>query len=110
MDARRRTGCIALICGLVLGACATVPVGPRLMALPGAGKSFEQFQTDDVVCRHCGGEHLDYPVTMYPSPDPYVPAAALPSQYSDFCANANAPLSPMGLPKRTKIIREELRN
>ena len=46
-----RIGSIALICGLLLGACATVPAGPSVMALPGAGKSFEQFQADDLVCR-----------------------------------------------------------
>jgi hypothetical protein len=46
-----RTGAIVLMCGLLLGACATVPAGPDVMALPGAGKSFEQFQGDDLVCR-----------------------------------------------------------
>ena len=39
------------MCGLLLSACATVPNGPSVMALPGTGKSFDQFQTDDVVCR-----------------------------------------------------------
>ncbi len=28
-----------------------MPTGPSVMVLPGAGKSFEQFQTDDAVCR-----------------------------------------------------------
>jgi hypothetical protein len=36
---------------LLLGACATVPTGPSVMVLPGSSKSFEQFQTDDAVCR-----------------------------------------------------------
>jgi hypothetical protein len=36
---------------LLLGACATVPTGPSVMVLPGSGKSFEQFQSDDAVCR-----------------------------------------------------------
>jgi hypothetical protein len=31
--------------------CATVPTGPSVMVLPGTGKSFEQFQADDAVCR-----------------------------------------------------------
>jgi hypothetical protein len=39
------------ICGLLLGACATVPTGPHVMALPGTGKSFDAFQGDDLVCR-----------------------------------------------------------
>ena len=37
--------------GLLLGACTTVPAGPSVMALPGTGKSFEQFLTDDLMCR-----------------------------------------------------------
>ena len=40
-----------LLCVLLFGACTTVPQGPRVMVLPGSGKSFEQFQADDAVCR-----------------------------------------------------------
>jgi OmpA family protein len=36
---------------VLLGACATVPTGPSVMVLPGSSKSFEQFQTDDGLCR-----------------------------------------------------------
>jgi Glycine-zipper domain len=37
---------------LVLGACATVPPsGPSVMVLPGDGKTFEQFRSDDFACR-----------------------------------------------------------
>jgi hypothetical protein len=36
---------------LLLTACATVPTGPSLTVLPGNGKSFEQFQADDAICR-----------------------------------------------------------
>jgi hypothetical protein len=32
-------------------ACATVPAGPSVMVLPGQGKPFEQFQSDDANCR-----------------------------------------------------------
>ena len=35
----------------LLTACATVPTGPSILVLPGTGKSFEQFQADDAVCR-----------------------------------------------------------
>jgi hypothetical protein len=35
----------------VLTACATVPTGPSVLVLPGTAKNFEQFQTDDAVCR-----------------------------------------------------------
>src|SRR5947208_12107903 len=37
--------------GVLLTACATVPTGPSVMVLPGAGKTFELFQADDAVCR-----------------------------------------------------------
>jgi hypothetical protein len=42
---------LALTAGLLLSACATVPEGPSVMVLPGSGRSFPQFQTDDTVCR-----------------------------------------------------------
>src|SRR5439155_1426510 len=50
-DAQMRTGVLALVFTLSLGACATVPLGPSVMVLPGRGKSFDQFQADDAVCR-----------------------------------------------------------
>jgi hypothetical protein len=37
--------------GLLMTACATIPTGPSVMVLPANGKSFEQFQADDAVCR-----------------------------------------------------------
>ena len=46
-----RTGVLALVFTFSLGACATVPLGPSVMVLPGTGKSFDQFQADDAVCR-----------------------------------------------------------
>jgi len=42
---------IALIVALVGSGCASIPTGPSVMVLPGTGKSFEAFQTDDAVCR-----------------------------------------------------------
>jgi hypothetical protein len=41
----------ALLVTTLLSACATYPTGPTVMVLPGKDKTFEQFQTDDVVCR-----------------------------------------------------------
>jgi hypothetical protein len=46
-----RTVATVSTCGLLSSACATVPTGPGVMALPGIGESFEQFQIDDTVCR-----------------------------------------------------------
>jgi len=44
---------VSLVLGtaLLLGACATFPKGPSLMALPGTGKSSDQFRYDDADCR-----------------------------------------------------------
>jgi len=36
---------------LLLAGCAVVPTGPSVMALPGTGKNFEQFRSDDAECR-----------------------------------------------------------
>ena len=36
---------------LLLGACTVMPTGPSIMALPGTGKSFDQFRLDDYQCR-----------------------------------------------------------
>jgi len=36
---------------LILGACTTIPTGPSVMAMPGTGKSFDQFRADDADCR-----------------------------------------------------------
>jgi hypothetical protein len=35
----------------LMTACATVPTGPTVMVLPGAGKPFDLFQGEDVACR-----------------------------------------------------------
>jgi hypothetical protein len=43
-----------LIPAALLGGCASVPTGPSVMVLPGLGKSFEQFNADDAVCRQWG--------------------------------------------------------
>lgn len=43
---------------LVLAGCATIPRGPSVMALPGAGKTFEQFQADDVICRQWAAKQI----------------------------------------------------
>lgn len=42
---------LALASLTLLGACATVPNGPTVMAMPGSGKSFDAFRLDDQICR-----------------------------------------------------------
>ena len=49
---RPATGRAALAAvALVLAGCAVVPDGPSSMALPGTGRSFQQFRADDDACR-----------------------------------------------------------
>lgn len=49
--ARRRAIWLPLAAILGLGACTVMPTGPSVMALPGTGKSFDQFRVDDSNCR-----------------------------------------------------------
>jgi hypothetical protein len=41
-----------------IGACTTVPTGPSVMVLPGTGKSFDQFRSDDLMCRQFAQQQL----------------------------------------------------
>lgn len=50
--ALRRAGTIGLALPLFLAACAQTPMGPTVQVMPGAGKPFDQFQTDQVVCKN----------------------------------------------------------
>ena len=43
---------------LLLNACASIPNGPSRMALPGAGKSFDEFQVDDRSCMQFAQDHI----------------------------------------------------
>jgi len=45
------TSSFAALSALLLAGCASLPTGPSVMALPGTGKSFEQFRNDDAACR-----------------------------------------------------------
>ncbi len=36
---------------LLVAGCTVMPTGPNVMALPGADRSFDEFRTDDLVCR-----------------------------------------------------------
>ena len=49
---RRLAAPIAIVvAAATLAGCAVVPSGPSIMALPGTGKSFDQFRQDDWNCR-----------------------------------------------------------
>jgi hypothetical protein len=51
----RLAGGIVLVAALT-GACATVPPGPSLTALPGRGQTYDQFQLDDGACRQLAAQ------------------------------------------------------
>lgn len=38
--------------------CATVPPGPTVMVLPGSGKTFQQFQGEDALCRQWARQQI----------------------------------------------------
>ena len=42
---------VGVVVMLALTGCATTPTGPSVLVLPGTGKSFDQFNRDDVYCR-----------------------------------------------------------
>ena len=42
----------------MMAGCATIPTGPSVMVLPGAGKSFDQFQADDAICRQWASRQI----------------------------------------------------
>jgi Glycine-zipper domain len=46
-----KAAAVCVSAALLTTACATIPTGPNVMVLPGTGKNFEQFQSDDAVCR-----------------------------------------------------------
>ncbi|MBI3094892.1 MAG: hypothetical protein HYY97_08480 [Rhodocyclales bacterium] len=53
------TSSLAAVSGLLLLAgCASLPDGPSVMALPGSGKSFEQFRSDDAECRRYAHDQI----------------------------------------------------
>ncbi|MGD0282875.1 MAG: YMGG-like glycine zipper-containing protein [Dissulfurispiraceae bacterium] len=58
---KRIQGIFTFLVLLVIAAltgCATLPTGPSVMALPAPGKSFEQFQADDAICRQWAAQQI----------------------------------------------------
>jgi hypothetical protein len=46
------------VLALSLGACVVMPQGPSVMSLPGTGKNFDQFRTDDASCKQFANEQV----------------------------------------------------
>lgn len=51
MNSKARIVLPVLLAGVVLAGCASVPTAPNVMALPGTGRTFEEFRADDLYCR-----------------------------------------------------------
>ncbi|BAN26955.1 glycine zipper family protein [Caballeronia insecticola] len=47
-----------LLAALGLSACTVMPTGPSVMALPGTGKTFDQFRADDGNCRQYANQQV----------------------------------------------------
>lgn len=41
-----------------LASCTSIPTSPSMMALPGSGRSFDQFRYDDYYCREFASEQI----------------------------------------------------
>jgi hypothetical protein len=49
---------LALLVATLLTACASIPSGTSVMALPGSGKNFDQFRHDDYQCKQFAYEQV----------------------------------------------------
>jgi hypothetical protein len=58
MMKKRVGGIISSLVLLVVSGCATIPTGPSVRVLPAPGKTFEQFQADDAVCRQWANQQI----------------------------------------------------
>jgi len=56
-----RQGSLLFLAVVLLSACATIPKGPSIMVLPGPGKSFDVFQSDDAACRQWARQQIGTP-------------------------------------------------
>ena len=56
MQVIKRILIVIMVC--ILAACVSLPNGPSVMTLPGAGKSFDQFRHDDYDCRRYAYEQV----------------------------------------------------
>jgi hypothetical protein len=67
----------ALLTLLFLSSCASVPNGPSTMALPGTGKDFDQFRSDDSYCRQFAQEQIGGTTANQAANDSFARSAAV---------------------------------
>lgn len=49
---------VPLVLAFLLASCASIPSGPSIMALPGSGKTFDQFREDNSYCKQYATEQV----------------------------------------------------
>ena len=54
-----KRGLVVCLVPAILGGCVTMPAGPSVMVLPEPGKSFEEFQSDDAICRQWAKQRIE---------------------------------------------------
>jgi len=55
----KTTGAVSAVAVLLaLGGCVSVPTGPSVMAMPGKGKSYEQFRAEQAQCQQYAQESI----------------------------------------------------
>jgi YMGG-like Gly-zipper len=68
---------ITITLALAMAGCVSVPNGPSKMALPGSGKTFQQFSLDDQNCRQYALNQIGGKTAAQQSNDSFVQSAAL---------------------------------
>ncbi len=71
-----KSSVFAIALPVLLAGCATAPTGPSVLVLPGTGKSFDQFNRDEVYCRDYAMRGLDGQSPRKVSTDSTVATAA----------------------------------
>lgn len=66
-----------LSAALLLAGCASIPTGPTSMALPGTGKTFEQFRFDDAECQRYAYQQIGGKTAELAAQDSTVRSAVL---------------------------------
>ncbi len=55
---KQMQSCVTGVALLVVSGCVTMPTGPTVLVLPAPGKPFEQFQVEDMTCRHWAEQQI----------------------------------------------------
>ena len=65
MTTKRKALPVLALLALSMAGCVSIPTGPSRMALPGSGKDFDQFRSDDTMCRQYAVESAGATPTQF---------------------------------------------